>query len=161
MSTSSKRQGFCSRCGHAQDGHEHEMYSRCRLCGEQFEICQVGIHGKDSGGWHLCFVPCYCGKDYYPDKATAATPLKPHEHVPTHPAYRPFKGKGSYNFTMTGRHSDNGEQEEEEEEEKPRMTWREYDMARMLEAEKAAAVDSSHTVQQGTAVNERQHAQFA
>ncbi|KAK5627330.1 hypothetical protein RRF57_003045 [Xylaria bambusicola] len=53
-----------------------------------FEICQAQVHGGVVGGWRICFQPCACGKEYFPDKAKAAQPLLPHEYLSDHPAYR-------------------------------------------------------------------------
>jgi len=89
MSTSSGREGFCTRCGHANNEHAHQRDSKCKKCKKGFEICQAGIHIR-SHGWKLCFIPCRCGKKYYPDKARAAVSLEPHEYVPGHPGYRPL-----------------------------------------------------------------------
>ena len=40
-----------------------------------------------SRGWKLCFVPCGCGKEYYPDKARSVVPLELHEYAPGHPGH--------------------------------------------------------------------------
>jgi hypothetical protein len=89
MSTSSGREGFCTRCGHANNEHARQRESKCKKCKKGFEICQAGVHFR-SLGWKLCFIPCGCGKKYYPDKAKSAVPLEPHEYVPDHPGYRPL-----------------------------------------------------------------------
>jgi hypothetical protein len=84
MSTSSGRTGSCERCGHFFDGHAHACDSKCKKCKKLFEICQVATHR----GWRICFIPCKCGAQYYPDKARAAVPLASHEYQPNHPGYR-------------------------------------------------------------------------
>ena len=84
MSTSSGREGSCARCGHFLDGHAHARDSKCKKCKKLFEICQVATHR----GWRICFIPCRCGEQYYPDKARAAVPLASHEYQPDHPGYR-------------------------------------------------------------------------
>ena len=86
MSTSSGRTGSCERCGHFLDGHAHSRDSKCKKCKKTFEICQVATHR----GWRICFIPCKCGVQYYPDKARAAVPLASHEYQPDHPGYRPL-----------------------------------------------------------------------
>jgi hypothetical protein len=91
MTTSSGREGFCTRCRHANNEHTREREAKCKKCKKGFEICQVGDHGDDnSAGWRLCFIPCGCGKKYYPDKAKSAVPLQPHEYAVDHPGYRPL-----------------------------------------------------------------------
>ncbi|TAQ86820.1 hypothetical protein B7494_g4841 [Chlorociboria aeruginascens] len=54
-------------------------------------ICQVATHGDGYiTGWRICFVPCSCGKKYYPEKAKPAVPLAPSENKESHPVYRPL-----------------------------------------------------------------------
>ncbi|KAE9373833.1 hypothetical protein N431DRAFT_466094 [Stipitochalara longipes BDJ] len=85
MSTSSGRgDKRCGPCGHVLDGHAHKRDSKCKKCKKLFDICQVTTHR----GWRICFIPCSCGKEYYPDKARAAVPLASHEYDPSHPGYR-------------------------------------------------------------------------
>jgi len=84
MSTSSGREKRCGPCGHFLDGHAHARDSKCKKCKKIFDICQVLTHR----GWRICFIPCSCGKEYYPDKARAAVPLASHEYDPSHPGYR-------------------------------------------------------------------------
>jgi hypothetical protein len=65
--------------------------AKCKKCKKSFEICQAGYHGlaeHEPEGWRICFLPCNCGFDYYPDKARAAKPLQAHEYRPDHPGYR-------------------------------------------------------------------------
>jgi hypothetical protein len=93
MSTSSGRdeRKFCTRCDHTLNEHARERDSKCKKCKKIFEICQTGLHGiEKSGAWKLCFIPCSCGKDYWPDLAKAAKPLEPHEYKIGHPGYRPL-----------------------------------------------------------------------
>ncbi|APA15906.1 hypothetical protein sscle_15g106760 [Sclerotinia sclerotiorum 1980 UF-70] len=52
--------------------------SQCKKCKKVFEICQVLEHE----GWRICFIPCYCGEQYYPEKARATFPLASHEYKP-------------------------------------------------------------------------------
>lgn len=97
MSTSTREKGDCPRCGHGLSGHTAAKYSRCRKCGQRIVVCQAGSHGLvhmdmvDATGWRICYVPCYCGKDYYPDTARAAIQLQPWEYKSDHPAYRPVE----------------------------------------------------------------------
>jgi hypothetical protein len=86
MTTSSGREGFCERCGHALNEHAPKIDSRCKKCKRYFEICQ---QDHLESGYKLCYIPCSCGKIYYPDKAKSAKPLKPHEYLEGHPGYRP------------------------------------------------------------------------
>ncbi|KAB5572224.1 hypothetical protein GE09DRAFT_1216810 [Coniochaeta sp. 2T2.1] len=77
-------------------GHTAAKYSKCGRCGQRVVVCQAGSHGcmhpeVDASGWRICYVPCYCGNDYYPDTAKAATPLQPWEYKSDHPAYRPVE----------------------------------------------------------------------
>lgn len=90
-------------------GNEHakERDSKCKNCKKGFEICQAGIHGR-SRGWKLCFVPCGCGKKYYPDKAKSAVPLEPHEYVPGHPGYRPLTPDEDEDTTFDDSEADAG-----------------------------------------------------
>ena len=104
MSTSSGRKGDCERCGHMLNEHAHERDSKCKKCKKLFEICQAHIHGSE-GGWRLCYVPCSCGKKYYPDKARAAVALAPHEYKADHPGYRPLPPDEEYEET-TGHTAD-------------------------------------------------------
>ena len=93
MTTSSGSDGFCSRCGHPIDGHAAQRDSKCRKCKQAFVICQVGYHGEGGHapeGWRICFLPCHCGVEYYPDKVRAARPLESHEYKPDHPGFRPL-----------------------------------------------------------------------
>ncbi|KAK5632461.1 hypothetical protein RRF57_008175 [Xylaria bambusicola] len=93
MSTSSKRKGECPRCGHQMNEHAASKESKCKKCKQCFDICQCGYHGiegEDPGGWRICYIPCNCGKKYYPDKAKAARDLQPHEYRPEHDGYRPL-----------------------------------------------------------------------
>ncbi len=46
--------------------------------------------------------PCYCGEQYYPDKARAAVPLASHEYKPGHPGYRPLTPETEEYDTTTG-----------------------------------------------------------
>ncbi|KAH6628119.1 hypothetical protein F5144DRAFT_296976 [Chaetomium tenue] len=97
MSTESGRKGSCNRCGHPMGKHAKKRDSKCQKCKKTFDICQVGFHGSVSGGqpvdtavgWRICWVPCSCGEQYYPDKARAARPLASHEYKPEHPGFRP------------------------------------------------------------------------
>jgi hypothetical protein len=76
------------------DEHAATKDAKCKKCKKIFEICQAGYHGPDDGspeGWRICYVPCHCGSQHYPDKAKAARPLAPHEYVPEHPGYRPLE----------------------------------------------------------------------
>ncbi|KAK0103666.1 hypothetical protein ONS95_005677 [Cadophora gregata] len=69
--------------------HARKRDSKCTKCGKFFEICQTSLHGDGSSrAWRLCFIPCYCGREFYPDRAQAAIPLADHEYKPDHPAYR-------------------------------------------------------------------------
>lgn len=73
--------------------HAARRDSKCRKCKQAFVICQVGYHGEGGHspeGWRICFQPCYCGVEYYPDKARAARPLESHEYTPDHPGFRPL-----------------------------------------------------------------------
>jgi hypothetical protein len=87
MSTSSGREGSCERCGHPLNEHARKSESKCKGCKRHFEICQQ-IHLGGSG-YRLCYIPCTCGKENYPDKAKVATPLEPYEYLLNHPGYRP------------------------------------------------------------------------
>ena len=102
------------------NGHAHKRDSKCKKCGKFFEICQEAIHGDGATrAWRLCFVPCYCGKDFYPDKANAAIPLAPHEYKPNHPGY----------IALDDEEEDEDEYEVDEDEPgsessvQPRSTW--------------------------------------
>ncbi|KAH9204585.1 hypothetical protein DL95DRAFT_418146 [Leptodontidium sp. 2 PMI_412] len=89
MSTNSSREGDCERCGHFMNEHARVRESKCKKCKKAFEICKAHIYGSD-GGWRICFIPCSCGKEYYPDKAKAAVPLAPHEYKREHQGFRPL-----------------------------------------------------------------------
>lgn len=44
-------------------------------------------------GWRICWLPCSCGEEYYPDKARATRPLASHEYRPGHAGFRPRSPK--------------------------------------------------------------------
>lgn len=95
MSTSTGEKGWCSYCPHSLDQHTKAKSSKCKKCRKRFLICQCGLHGHErddrvnSAGWRICYRPCSCGKQYYPDTASAATELEPWEYILDHEAYRP------------------------------------------------------------------------
>jgi predicted RNA-binding Zn-ribbon protein involved in translation (DUF1610 family) len=97
MSTSTREKGDCTSCGHTMSGHTAAKHSKCGKCGKRVVVCQTGSHGLvhmegvDATGWRICYVPCYCGEDYYPDTARAAIQLQPWEYKSDHTAYRPVE----------------------------------------------------------------------
>jgi hypothetical protein len=70
--------------------HTRERESKCRQCKKEFIICQTNSHGPrgDRHGWRICYIPCFCGPKYYPDKAKSAHPLADDEYATSHPGYR-------------------------------------------------------------------------
>lgn len=42
-------------------------------------------------GWRICYRPCSCGTQYYPDHALGATELQPWEYKIDHEGYRPVE----------------------------------------------------------------------
>ncbi len=97
MTTSSGEEGWCGPCGHLLNEHTAPRYSKCKKCKAVFTICQVGSHGAfsedgDSEGRRICYVPCYCGVDYYPSSAREVRRLQSHEYHPDHPGYWPRDG---------------------------------------------------------------------
>ncbi|KAL2176554.1 uncharacterized protein P884DRAFT_278264 [Thermothelomyces heterothallicus CBS 202.75] len=90
MTTSSGRKGFCARCGHPMNGHTAAREAKCKKMQKK--------------GWRICHKPCYCGVEYYPDKARSARPLEPHEYKPDHPGFRPLEtgeADSTLDYTMT------------------------------------------------------------
>ncbi|KAK4149440.1 hypothetical protein C8A00DRAFT_37958 [Chaetomidium leptoderma] len=47
---------------------------------------------KDSEGRRICYVPRYCGVDYYPSRAREVRRLQSHKYHPNHPGYWPRDG---------------------------------------------------------------------
>lgn len=96
MTTSSGRTRWCVRCGHYMNEHARVVDSKCTKCNKAFVSCQSRGHQ----GWRLCFIPCSCGAEYYPDKARAAVPLASHEYRKDHAGYRALPpGEDKYNTT--------------------------------------------------------------
>ncbi|KAK6841032.1 hypothetical protein PG989_005626 [Apiospora arundinis] len=82
MSASSGRDGFCAQCGIPNNEHASLKDSKCKKCGKFWQICQSLIFAQ----WRICFQPCHCDKQQWPDKAKAAIPLQPDEYAASHGA---------------------------------------------------------------------------
>lgn len=104
MTTSSGEEGWCGPCGHLLNEHTAPRYSKCKKCKTPYTICQVGSHGifsadGESQGRRICFVPCYCGVQYYPSSARGVRQLQSHEYHPDHPGYWPRDDYQEYSST--------------------------------------------------------------